>query len=42
MLKNVLKILNIYKFTNKDLFSDEYVINNILPDDLILIENKLF
>ena len=33
-------ILDIHKFTNKDLFSDEYVINNILPDDLILIENK--
>ena len=33
-------ILDICKFTNKNLFVDNYVVNNILPDDLILIENK--
>ena len=33
-------IIDIHKFTNKDLFVDQYVINNILPNDLILIENK--
>ena len=33
-------ILDICKFTNKNLFVDNYVVNNILPDDLILIENN--